>query len=236
MARHDLTVILPTYQEQETIAALISRIETAIRPQMIIVVDDSPDDATVLAIASLPKTIPIKTMHNNPPLGLAASLNQGICAVTTTAVAWMDADLSHPPELLPNMFSMLQTHDIVSASWLTPNGRDERPMLVRSYSVLINRLCQLFFGPDPITAYTSGYLMIKTAIGKNIMLRGAYGEYCIDFLVQAKRAGYQIQEVSYALKERTSGYSKTRSNPLRFIRHGAGYLGTVLRLALRPGH
>lgn len=226
-----LTVIIPTYNEVNNIEPLITRINGAIHPQEILVVDDRSPDGTADRVIQCRKHISnVRCITNTHRLGLTGSIRKGLNQTHSTYVAWMDGDLSHPPELLTDMFRLAKTNDIVVASWLTGNGRDARkPCLQTICSNCINTVCQVLFG-NHIHAYTSGYIMTTSAIMKAFPLRGEYGEYCIDFLVRATRRDLHITEIPFTCVPRFSGQTKTSPDLITFIRKGYGYIRTITGL------
>jgi dolichol-phosphate mannosyltransferase len=65
-----------------------------------------------------------------------------------------------------------------------------------------------------------------------IDLRGDYGEYCIDLLYRAARAGFRVEEIPYVCVPREVGESKTATNLLGYITRGWNYVVTIVRLRL----
>ncbi len=63
-----------------------------------------------------------------------------------------------------------------------------------------------------------------------IRLHGDYGEYCIDLLARAIRAGYQVRETPYRCVPRTAGESKTGVNLWDYLVKGRKYVETIWRL------
>ncbi|MBI4065019.1 glycosyltransferase [Candidatus Gottesmanbacteria bacterium] len=218
MKNSSLTVIIPTYNEAENIVPLLREIQKYIPAfSTILVVDDNSPDGT----ARLVKTnTHVKLLVRTGNRGLTNSLRDGISATKSDIVAWMDCDFSHPPEVLPKLLSGVQHGaDIVLATRIHNHG----------LSLLLNRLSMLLFGTS-ITDYTTGFLAARREVLSHIPLRGNYGEYCIDLLVRAQRKGYRIEEIPYASPPRRYGQSKTAPNISTLIRHGYGYIETVLRL------
>lgn len=229
-----LTVIVPTYNELANIIPVISRIDKAVHPQEIIVVDDSSPDGTGQRVSRYRlHHANVRCIINTPRLGLAASIQKGIDAARSRYIAWLDADFSHPPELLPDMFTQMKTADIVVASWLTDGGRDDRRESVQNmFSLGINRLCQTVFGHH-IHTYSSGYFMTRSSILNMLPIEGKYGEYCIYFLVRAKRKKLNIAEVPFVCVSRSSGKTKTSPDPLTYIGNGCRYLMAILQLVIK---
>lgn len=212
MKHPSITVILPTYNEAENIVPLIGEIQKCIpTSSTILVVDDNSPDGTARLVKTNTHVKLLVRMENR---GLTNSLRDGISASKSNIVAWMDCDFSHPPELLPKLLSRVHHGaDIALAARLKCYG----------LSFLINRISSRMFGKD-ITDYTTGFLAVRRTVLQRIPLQGNYGEYCIDLLVRAKRAGLKIKEIPYVSPPRHSGYSKTS------LRFGYGYLATVFRL------
>lgn len=200
-----LTILLPTYNEAENINPLIRAIKKLVPGADILVVDDNSPDGTAKIVKNT--RVLLRTKNR----GLTNSLQDGISATKTDLIGWMDCDFSHPPEIIP---TLIQQHADIAIA-----GRKSYPL----FSGIINTLCQLCFGRD-IHDYTTGFLVAKRTVLKNIDLRGHYGEYCIDLLVRAKRKGYKIIEIPYDSPPRASGESKTS------LKLGWGYLATVFRL------
>ncbi|MCB0073237.1 MAG: polyprenol monophosphomannose synthase, partial [Caldilineaceae bacterium] len=62
-------------------------------------------------------------------------------------------------------------------------------------------------------------------------LRGDYGEYCIDLLGRAVKAGFNVVEVPYVCVPRTAGDSKTGANLWDYLVKGRKYVRTVWEVA-----
>lgn len=231
MKKRRLSVILPTYNEADNIQKLITAINKICRPLEIIVVDDNSTDGTSQKVHRVIKTSHnIRLIVNNPRMNLAPSIQKGIDNSMADLVLWMDADFSHPPNLIPVMLREIEKVDIVLGSWLVKDGKDERKeIVVKTFSRLINCLCQICFGKN-IHAYTSGFVLAKKSLFPNFKLSGDYGEYCIDFLVKQQRMGRKIAEIPFACVSRQRGKSKTTQNPISFVKKGVGYLLMIFKL------
>lgn len=226
-----VSIILPTLNERENIIPLIKAINKYFSPAEIIVVDDvSPDGTAELVRAYQKKVKNVRLITNPTSLGLTASIQKGVNQAKGKYVAWMDADFSHPPKVLNKLYEKMTTSDIAIASWLTQGGSDlrrEKYTVLRS--LLINKICQLLFGSQ-ITAYTSGFVMVRKSLFKNFQLHGDYGEYFIDFVVRNKRYGRKIVEVPFDCISRRHGISKTSPNCLKFLQRSFKYLAMILSL------
>ena len=231
MIKSPLSVILPTLNESENIKPLVYKIIKLINPRELIIVDDNSIDGTQQKINELLIKFPqVKTVINNPPIGLTNSIQLGISKSTSRYIAWMDADFSHPPETLLKMINKIYSCDLVVGSWYKKGGEDKRKeKIVRLMSLAINKICQLLFNNN-ITTYTSGFILLKKHIIKSFQLKGDYGEYCIDLLVRMSAKKYKISEVSFVCRSRIKGVSKTSPNLFIYIKRSIRYLTIIFSL------
>ncbi|MGQ9793853.1 MAG: polyprenol monophosphomannose synthase [Anaerolineae bacterium] len=232
----DISVILPTYNERENIVPLIQRALEALSPYQveIIVVDDNSPDGTWQEVAKLAENdARVRLIHRTQERGLTTAIATGITHARGKWVAWMDCDLSMPPEDLSRLAQALQSGaDMAVGSRYLPGGGDvghSRMALV--FSRLINWSASLLLDRR-LTDYTSGFIMARREVFERIPLRGDYGEYCIDLLYRALRTGFYVVEVPYVCVPRRAGESKTATHLLGFFKRGWKYIVTVLRLRL----
>jgi glycosyltransferase involved in cell wall biosynthesis len=114
-APYTLSIVVPTRNEASNVAGLVRRLEQALpeRRIEIIFVDDS-DDETVMAIQAIRtgSRCEIRLIHRPPEQrvdGLGGAVILGLRAARAPWVCVMDADLQHPPELVPHLFQRAET-------------------------------------------------------------------------------------------------------------------------------
>lgn len=229
-----VSVVLPTYDERENIGILIEAILANVqRPLEVIVVDDDSPDGTWQVVEQMAETEPrIRLIRRMDERGLTSALMTGIRQARGEVVAWMDCDLSMPPEMLPNLLEAADRVDLAVGSRYVPGGADVGHSLVgRLFSRTINLAASLLLVWE-IKDWTSGFLVVRRKVFDQITLTGDYGEYCIDLLARARWMGFAIQELPYQCVPRLRGESKTATNVVGYIRRGWNYVLTVLRLRL----
>ncbi|MBI2983323.1 MAG: polyprenol monophosphomannose synthase [Chloroflexi bacterium] len=235
------SVILPTLNEAENIAPLIERIYAAV-PDVheVIVVDDASTDGTAdiaqrVALAHPDRRIRVERRPADP--GLTKSLAHGAEIARGDVLVWMDCDLSMPPEDIPRLLDgIARGHDIVVGSRFVEGGRDKgRTAGTRDSpaSVLLSRLLNFALRAvlDPrVRDWTSGFIAIRRDIVLGLGLRGDYGEYFMDLIYRAMRAGHRVVEIPYVIVPRRHGVSKTATGLAGYLRRGRKYVRTAREL------
>lgn len=104
-----VTVVVPTYNERENLAPLAQRLFGAIDPARaeLLVVDDNSPDGTAAAAQALADSYPVRCLVRQHDRGLATAVIAGLRHAGHDLVVVMDADLSHPPEKIPELLAAL---------------------------------------------------------------------------------------------------------------------------------
>ena len=228
-----ISIILATYNESENVCDVISAVFTALRdPVEVIVVDDNSPDLTWKIAGELgdPR---VKVIRRVKARGLASAINRGLIESRGDVIGWMDADMCHPPAMLPAMLAQLEMSDLVIGSRYVPGGKDERgPSRVWS-SRLVNRVANLVLGHG-IQDYDSGFILMHRHVLDAVSLNpSGYGAYFIEFIHACSRKGFKIIEMPYTFTERTKGVSKSNVNILQFGLAGLGYMTRILKCRFR---
>jgi len=228
-----ISIVLVTYNEKENILRVIEEIFCQITPPVeIIVVDDDSPDKTWELVKDLDHSS-VKLIHRTNERGLASAFCRGIQESQGEVVGWMDADMSMPPSLLPEMIQELSHSDIVIASRYVRGGRDERSFLRVASSRFINKLAQLILTPH-VRDCDSGFIVVKREVLNQVpIIPTGYGEYFMEFLYAATKKGFRIFEVPYVFQERKKGNSKTAPSLTRFFRTGFDYIARIFAARFR---
>ena len=121
-----VSIIVPTLNEAENIAPLVSQIiASAVCFREILFVDNNSTDASRDMIRVLATSHPIRLIEqDHAELGLAAAIISGGLAAQGEVLLVMDADLSHPPERIKDLLAPLfaGTADMVIGSRYVPGG------------------------------------------------------------------------------------------------------------------
>ena len=206
-----LSIVTPTYNERDTLPLLVARIVEVRRGlslELVIVDDASPDGTGAVADeVAKSSSIPITVVHRAGKTGLASAVLEGAAAARAPVVTVMDADLSHPPELLPALWRAIQGGaDIAVASRYLPDGGVEYWPLARR---LVSRVATLaargWLGlrvRDPL----SGFFAVRRDLLTGYRYHGRGYKLLVEVL--AKHPGRTVAEIPYRFIERQRGKSK----------------------------
>jgi dolichol-phosphate mannosyltransferase len=197
------------------------------------VVDDNSPDRTWEAVEeAFAGSRQVRVLRRLGPRGLPAALAEGVASTKGEVVVWLDADGSMPAAALPRLLDALEGADVAVASRYALGGQDARRSPLRTVaSRVVNGLGTLWLG-GPVRDWTSGFVAARrtTMLRLPLSPRHAHGEYCIDFLYRARRAGLRLVEVPYRFVDRRAGETKTSPDLRSFARLGLRYLVTIARL------
>jgi dolichol-phosphate mannosyltransferase len=230
----NVSVVLPTFNERENVAAVIAAIRTAFPDAEIIVVDDNSPDGTgqiVAQIAGRDARVRVIQRHER---GLTSAIQRGVNEAHGEVVFWIDCDLTMSPEMMRLLLEEIERGaDVAIGSRYVPNGKDAREnRMMVAFSRIINVTARVLLG-GTVRDFTTGFVAARRPVLEQITLRGDYGEYCIDFLTRAMRRKFRIAEVGWVYRQRVLGVSKTAPSFRSYVMRGRYYVTTVLRLALQ---
>jgi dolichol-phosphate mannosyltransferase len=223
---------LATYNEKEHIVDTITELYRQISaPLEVIVVDDNSPDGTAGLVREL--SFPNLILIERKVKGLASAFHRGILESTGDIVCWMDADMCMPVAVLKDMIDRLDAYDIVVGSRYAPGGSDNRSYLRVLSSRAINGFARWVLGGN-VRDYDSGFVALNRYVFNSItLIPFGYGEYFIEMIYDAHRAGLRIYELGYAFKDRVLGISKSAPSLIRFLITGIHYGFRILSLKLR---
>ena len=207
-------LVIPTLNEAENLPNLFERIRQAMAqvevPFEIIVVDDDSQDGTADVVHEFERTDPrIRLLVRHGQRGLAGAVIHGWQHTDADLLGVIDADLQHPPELLPMLIAAIhQGHDLAVASRYA-NGNGTSGWNAARYAV--SRLGTLVSMPlqrpgirvkDPL----SGYFVVRRECIDGLNLQPTGFKILLEILVRARLKS--VVEVPFHFGLRFAGKSK----------------------------
>ena len=225
---YDISLVIPTRNEAGNIEPLLMRIHQAVKgiATEVVFVDDSTDN-TPEVIGKLQEwfPLPIKLIHRPKELrknGLGGAVVEGFKAAQAKWMCVMDADLQHPPEMIPRLFRQAQKSgaDVVMGSRLAAGGDASSLGLTRTViSYVFAWTTRLTFPQrlrkvtDPLT----GFFMTRRAAVNPEDLRPDGFKILLEILVSHPQL--QVVEVPIQFGYRNAGESKASlSETVKFFR------------------
>lgn len=222
-----ISVILPTYNEKDSIVLLISEISRILdksgHPHEIVIVDDNSPDGTFQLVsetfAGNKSVLPLLRVNER---GLASAILHGISKSNGDKIAVMDTDFNHPPELLPLMITITDYFDIAIGSRYVIGGGMDTSRFRYIGSKLFNKFIHYLLGVQT-TDNLSGFFCFNRSVLKGVdceTIFYGYGDYFIRFLYLMQKRKRPIIEVPVVYTDRKGGLSKTnlKKELLRYTR------------------
>ncbi|UJW30178.1 polyprenol monophosphomannose synthase [Saccharothrix sp. AJ9571] len=212
-------VVIPTYNERENLAPLLTRLHTALPGVHALVVDDgSPDGTGELADELAEKDERVRVLHRTEKAGLGAAYVAGFgwgLERDYNTIVEMDADGSHAPEDLPRVLEALGEADLVLGSRYVPGGHVVNwPFRRQLLSKLANVYAGICLGAG-IKDITAGFRAYRREVLQKLPLDEiASAGYCfqIDLAWRTAEQGFEVVEVPITFTEREIGDSKMSSS------------------------
>lgn len=208
-----ISIIVPTYKEVENIPVLAQRVfqvcaQSNLDAEMIIV-DDNSEDGTVEQVQKLSELFNIRVHVRKTEKGLSSAVLKGMEIAKHPIFVVMDADLSHPPETIPNLVEPIieGTSDFAIGSRYTDGGNVKdwplsRRIISFGATVLARPLVRV---SDPM----SGFFAIRRKVflrGENINDAG----FKIALELMVKCGVTKVAEIPIVFTDRVKGVSKLK--------------------------
>lgn len=220
-------VVLPVYNEAQCLYSLLSRFEDlsarGVNLARIIVVDDGSEDGSATIADGFRVRLPIEILSHPSNQGLGRTIQDGLAhasalAASGSVVISMDADDTHPPELIPLMLAELESGlDVVIASRYRRSARVEGLSRLRTVTSYGARALFQVLAPIPnVRDYTCGFRAYRAEVLQGALQRSSgcltkeRGFACMaEILLAVAAGGARCGEIPFVLNyDRKGGPSK----------------------------
>ena len=206
-----ISVIVPTYNESKNAPSLISQIEenfqkAGMTDYEILVMDDDSPDGTANIVNDLKNPKARAVNRRGKPRGLAAAVIDGFGHARGEVLAVMDADLSHPPAVLPDLIRAINEGAVlaVGSRYVPGGGVANWPWKRRFVSRVSCLLAR------PVTAVkdaTSGFFAFRREVIEGVELSPRGFKIGLEIYVKGLHRN-MIKEVPFVFTDRREGESK----------------------------
>jgi dolichol-phosphate mannosyltransferase len=207
-------VVIPTYNEAETLKDIVGRVLAAAPHLEILVVDDaSPDGTGEIADDLAVGNARVHVVHRKGKSGLGTAYVAGFrwaLAGGYDLVVEMDADGSHLPEQLPRLLATAHADLVIGTRWMPGGGTENWPLRRQILSRGASAYTRIMLGVGQRDA-TAGFRVYRAEVLRAIDLNGVASEgyaFQIEMLWRAVQAGFRVVEVPITFVEREFGESK----------------------------
>jgi len=207
----DLSVIIPAHNEGPNLRVLLPQIRTildnlGIESEVLVVVRDV-ETQTREAVGSGLGTI----VQQREP-GYGGALRTGFSRAAGRYVLTMDADLSHPPTFVADLWRRRDEAEVLIASRYVEGGGARMPLVRALLSRVLNRFFALGLGV-PLRDLSSGFRLYRT---RSLDMRAVTArdfDVLPEIVVRAYTEGWRVREIPFRYEPRAHGSSNARIIP-----------------------
>jgi dolichol-phosphate mannosyltransferase len=214
----DPYIVIPTFNEAENLPELVSALFLLPVPGLrILVVDDNSPDGTGEIAEELSRRYPnrVKAIHRAGKLGIGSAYITGFRSALQAdadSIVQMDADFSHPPEMVMSLLDALDSADAALGSRYVPGGKlDEHWSIWRTGLSTFGNIYAKTILRLPVHDATGGFRAWRrdTLLGMPLeRIRSNGYAFQIEMVFVAYRQGNSFVEVPFYFADRHKGSSK----------------------------
>ncbi len=209
--KNKISIIVPTYKEAKNIPVLAEKINSALKKHKlgyeIIIVDDNSRDGIENAVIRLKKKYPVTLKVRVDERGLSSAVIEGFRIAKGDVFVVMDADLSHPPEKIPELIGKILNDgaEFVVGSRFVEGGSALHFDWYRKLNAWISKMLARPFTSvkDPM----AGFFAFPKSILTNLEELNPLG-FKIGLEVIVKCKPRKVVEIPIQFQERLYGESK----------------------------
>jgi len=227
--RDKIGVLIPAYNEAESIAYVLDRIPEEVLgvETAVLVVDDGSRDGTG-EIAAAHGAVVARHVINR---GGGAALRTGYRLLADSGakvVLTLDADGQHLPSEMGRLLEPVLSGEVAVAHGSRVLGEAEPNARARELGIVFfNRMVSVITGTK-VSDCSNGYRAVRTDVLPQLALRQEQF-HTSEFLIEAIRAGIPTREVPVTVARRLHGHSKKPA----VVRYGLGFANAIVRAWLR---
>ena len=218
VAGPELTVVVPTLNEDGNIAEVVDRLRRVLSGILweVIFVDDDSRDGTRKVVSQIAASDHrVRLLHRIGRRGLSSACIEGIQASTAPYVAVMDADLQHDESILPQLLAAAKNEGqdlVIGSRYISGGGVDKEWDQGRAKaSMLATRLGQFILKMNVADPMSGFFLMRREAFDGAARQLSAMGFKILVDVLASTKTPLKVREIPYTFRARHAGESKLDS-------------------------
>jgi dolichol-phosphate mannosyltransferase len=210
-----IVVVIPTYNERESIESLVLELLSLSLGLHILVVDDNSPDGTGAIVSKLAEESPkVRLLTRKKRKGRGSAGVEGFktaLKMGADLIIEMDADFSHHPRHIPDLITNANNYHVVLGSRFVPGGADRDRGMLRQ---MVTRLAGLYVRTSlgiKIRDVSSGYRCFRKEVFKKVDLDdtiSAGPAIVLEILYKVCLNGFSVKEVPIIFEDRRQGQTK----------------------------
>ena len=218
MSQSKISVIIPAYNEADTIGDLVSSIRSLYPAAEIIVIDDGSSDST----ADVAKVAGAEVFSHPYNIGNGAAIKSGIRVAKGNTLVFMDGDGQHNPEDIARLIENIPLYDMVVGA----RSVGDQASLGRALGNKLYNWFASYVAKFSIKDLTSGFRAVKTTVARNFLylLPNTYS-YPTTLTLGVLRSGMSVKYIPIKARKRKTG----RSN-IKLINDGVRFFMIITRI------
>jgi glycosyltransferase involved in cell wall biosynthesis len=201
-----LTIIVPVFNERETVDELLRQVVAAPFEKQVVVVDDGSTDGTTALLERWEGHQAVELLQHACNRGKGAVIRTALSCARGRFVLIQDADLEYDPQDYARLIEpLLRGHaEVVYGSrYLQPHKATRRSMRLFRFGVSVLNLCvRLLYGVR-LTDEATCYKVFPTSLLRSLDLQCERFEFCPEVTAKVCRMGLKILEVPIHYNPRT---------------------------------
>ena len=214
-----LSVVLPTFNEEQALPTVVGNIRRSVPDAEIIVVDDGSQDATAQIAHDLDCVL-VRHDHNR---GKGTAIRSGLARSRGDKIIVMDADATYPASAIPRMVELLEDHDFVRADRQIDDSNT--PYVNRVGNRALGATLRTLHGLGP-GDHLSGLYGFRAGALEDLATEATGFDIEVEIGIKVKERGLSVAVLSIEYLPRIG------DKKLSPLNDGARILGRILRLML----
>ena len=199
----NLSIIIPVYNEKNTVRELVERVQAMNMAYEIVIVDDGSKDGTRDILAELDGKEKVRVILHEKNQGKGAAVRTGIQSAKGDVMLIQDADLEYDPREYPNLLKPIEEDkaDVVYGSRFL--GEPHRAILF--WNMVANKLLTLMTNilyNNILSDMETGYKVFKREVTENMIIRSKRFNFEPEFTAKVLKRKYRIFEVPITFNPR----------------------------------